>query len=680
MDDDGRAGPDAPVIRPVYVTGGSGVQVGDHNIQVNFLFGGGRPAGPVVAGNVPQVPVAFQAREELMAGLRGAGPGASVVRAVTGMRGVGKTQLAAAYARARIDDGWRLVAWVNAEDTPAILNGLAVVADRLGMARPGRALEAVGGEVRNRLEADGQRCLLVFDNVTDPDEVLPYVPAAGQAQVVVTSTDATAAALGRAMPVDVFTERESLGFLADRTGRGDPEGAGRLAEELGHLPLALAQAAAVIAGQRLTYPAYLERLRSYPAAAYLPRVKGDPYPRGVAEAIGLSVDAVADADPAGLACHLLDVIALLAAPGVARELLYLGADAGAFTSGAEAVDAAAIDAAIGRLADASLVTFGGGDTVIAHRMTMRAVRERAERAGRGFVRAAQACLLLDAARQAQREPRLNRAEVRVFAQHVVALNAQVGSAVEGAPSAALGQALAERMLSLRVWALAFLNLAGDAVTQAVGIAEPLARDCAAALGESHPGTLSVRTQLGFAYRAAGRLDEAITEYERVLADRERQYGASHPDTLESVNNLGAAYDQSGRTAAAVELLERAVADRERLLGADDPITLTSRNNLATAYARAGRLPEAIEHQARSAADRERVLGAGHPDTLRSRNNLACVLQDAGRLTEALSLHERVAAEYERTLGPDHPETRTVRDNLAAAREQAAGGEIPPRSF
>jgi len=92
----------------VEMPGAQGAQAGDHNIQVN-LFGGNLAPGPAVAGNVPQAPPGFQPREDLIAALRAAGPGVSVVRAVTGMRGVGKTQLAAAYARECIDAGWRLV-------------------------------------------------------------------------------------------------------------------------------------------------------------------------------------------------------------------------------------------------------------------------------------------------------------------------------------------------------------------------------------------------------------------------------------------------------------------------------------------------------------------------------------------------------------------------------------------
>jgi hypothetical protein len=93
----------------VTVSGGRGVYIGDHGLQVN-LFAREPPADPVVAGNVPQAPPAFRPREDLLAALRSARPGVPVVRAVTRMRGVGKTQLAAAYARERIDAGWRLVA------------------------------------------------------------------------------------------------------------------------------------------------------------------------------------------------------------------------------------------------------------------------------------------------------------------------------------------------------------------------------------------------------------------------------------------------------------------------------------------------------------------------------------------------------------------------------------------
>ena len=87
--------------------------------------------------------------------------------------------------------------------------------------------------------------------------------------MIITSNQQSVASLGAGVPVDVFTEAEALTFLAARTGQADAAGAQELAAELGCLPLALAQAAAVIAAQHLSYGTYLDRLRRLPAADLL---------------------------------------------------------------------------------------------------------------------------------------------------------------------------------------------------------------------------------------------------------------------------------------------------------------------------------------------------------------------------------------------------------------------------
>jgi hypothetical protein len=220
---------------------------------------GGRGPAVVVTGEIPQEPLGFQPRAGLLAALDAPGPGTRVVHALTGMRGVGKTHLAAAYARAKVVEGWRLVAWINAEEQGGLLAGLAEVATGLGL--DVSDAQAAGRAVRHRLEVDGDRCLLVFDNAVDVQLLRPFVPAVGAARVIVTSNQQAMAFLGTGVPVDVFSAAEALTFLAARTGRADVAGAEAVAAELGLLPLALAQAAAVIAGQHLSYGTYLDRLR-----------------------------------------------------------------------------------------------------------------------------------------------------------------------------------------------------------------------------------------------------------------------------------------------------------------------------------------------------------------------------------------------------------------------------------
>jgi tetratricopeptide (TPR) repeat protein len=634
----------------------------------------------VVAGSLPREPPGFQPRGELLAGLDADGTRVSVLYAATGGRGVGTTQLAAAYARARRAAGWRFVAWVSAEDAGTLRAGLAAVADAAGLSVGGSGPHAAdaGLAVRRRLEADGDRCLLVFDGVSDPELVRPFVPADGAARVLITCDEQAVAGLwikssAVPVPVDVFTPEEAAAFLAVRTGLSDAEGAAEVAGELGRLPLALAQAAAVTAGEHLEYAMYLERMRAHQVSVDTAPAAGQPRQVGLAEAILLSLEAALAADQTGMCIGVMEIIAVLSTAGVRRDLFHAAGDAGVLAADGQKAAPDLVDRVLADLVQRSLLISSlDGQIFLVHPLVRTVVRD--ELAGRE--RLTSVCLIAASVLEAHANALVgsqDRSAVRDIPEQVAALLASAT-----VRSADIDDELARVLLRPRLLALGHLLELGDSASQAIAVAEALTADLERLLGPDHPDTLNSRNSLATAYKNAGRIEEAIPLFARVMVDRARLLGPGNPDTLTAQDNLAAAYQGAGRVHEAIMLFELTLAAREWVLGADHDGTVNSRNHLAAAYRDAGRSAEAIPLHEQTLAAREHALGADHVGTLGARNNLAAAYRDAGRAAEAVPLFEQTLAACERLLGAEHPRTLSARHNLANAyRDVGRSAEAIP---
>ncbi|MGW1616230.1 NB-ARC domain-containing protein [Streptomyces sp. NPDC002285] len=186
---------------------------------------------------------------------------------LTGMGGVGKTQLAADYARTAWEDtgeagGLDVLVWVTASARSAIVSGYAQAGIELCRADPSdpeKAARSLLAWLTPKAAAKPCRWLIVLDDVADPADLRGLWPPTspwGRTLVTTRRRDAALAAHDRnTISVGLFTQNEALtyltSFLADRNE--SPDQLADLAEDLGYLPLAFSQAAAYLidSGERV---------------------------------------------------------------------------------------------------------------------------------------------------------------------------------------------------------------------------------------------------------------------------------------------------------------------------------------------------------------------------------------------------------------------------------------------
>jgi tetratricopeptide (TPR) repeat protein len=197
--------------------------------------------------------------------------------------------------------------------------------------------------------------------------------------------------------------------------------------------------------------------------------------------------------------------------------------------------------------------------------------------------------------------------------------------------ARLRSALGETQLGLGEWA------------KAQALFRAAVAELGSLLGEGHPDTLAVQSNLGLAYQGAGRAAESIQVLEQVRDRQVATLGPDDPATVTTLNNLGRAYRQVGRAADAIKLLERVRDRRVEKLGLKHTDTLSTLSSLGLAYRDAGRTADALKLLERTRDLAAEVNGPDHPETLAILTNLAAVYRDAGRAADAIALHKHVRA-------------------------------------
>jgi tetratricopeptide (TPR) repeat protein len=202
-----------------------------------------------------------------------------------------------------------------------------------------------------------------------------------------------------------------------------------------------------------------------------------------------------------------------------------------------------------------------------------------------------------------------------------------------------------------------LSAARPYLEQAVSLREAI-------YGPKHPKTATSLDNLASLLDFSGDPAGARVHYERALAIRERTFGPNHIKTAQSLNNVGILLLEKIKDYKTAQgYIERAATIIETELGSQHPLTAANYNNQGGVRHAMGDLAGARAYYERAWAIYEQAPGNNKSSIMGCLNNLGTLVMEMGDHEAAQDYLERALTLSEQVSEPPIPETITVLSNL-----------------
>ena len=174
---------------------------------------------------------------------------------------------------------------------------------------------------------------------------------------------------------------------------------------------------------------------------------------------------------------------------------------------------------------------------------------------------------------------------------------------------------------------------------------------------------TVYNNLGSIYGNLGDHSKALEFKLKALEIREKVLPPDHPDLAASYNNVGTTYGNLGDHSKALEFKLKDLAICEKVLPPDHPDLATSYNNVGYTYGELGDHSKALEFKLKDLAICEKVLPPEHPHLAASYNNVGTTYGDLGDHNKALEFKLKALEICEKVLPPEHPSLAVSYNNV-----------------